>query len=250
MRSRAVSLVFALFMCCLLFACSKPPAESTATSQATPDNMASPAAPPAASTQSVPPPASTDTAANTAPSTPPETKMAEAPPEPIVIPSGTTVSVRMGETVSAKTAQVGQTFTASLASPISVGGKTVIPSGATASGTVVGAKGQGRFKGEGSLTLNLTSITVNGTSRAISTSDYTSVVKGKGKRTATMIGGGTGVGALIGGLAGGGKGAAIGAIAGAGAGTAGTAYTGNKDAVVPAESVISFRMTQSLKIRP
>jgi len=50
-------------------------------------------------------------------------------------------------------------------------------------------------------------------------------------------------------LAGGGKGAAIGAIAGAGAGTAGTAYTGNKDIVLPAESAVSFKLEQPLEIK-
>jgi hypothetical protein len=64
-----------------------------------------------------------------------------------------------------------------------------------------------------------------------------------------MVGGGAGLGALIGGLAGGGKGAAIGAIAGAGAGTAGTAYTGNKDVVLPAESAVSFKLEQPLEIK-
>jgi hypothetical protein len=57
------------------------------------------------------------------------------------------------------------------------------------------------------------------------------------------------LGALIGGLAGGGKGAAIGALAGAGAGTAGTAYTGNKDIVLPAESAVSFKLEQPLEIK-
>ncbi len=51
-----------------------------------------------------------------------------------------------------------------------------------------------------------------------------------------MIGGGAGGGALIGGLAGGGKGALIGGLIGAGAGTAGAAFTGNKDVVIPSES--------------
>jgi uncharacterized protein YcfJ len=73
--------------------------------------------------------------------------------------------------------------------------------------------------------------------------------KGKGKRSAVMIGGGAGLGALIGGLTGGGKGAAIGAAAGAGAGTAGTAFTGNKNIELPAESTISFSLTQPLQMR-
>jgi hypothetical protein len=73
--------------------------------------------------------------------------------------------------------------------------------------------------------------------------------KGKGKRTAVMAGGGAALGALIGGLAGGGKGAAIGAAAGAGAGTGGAAFTGNKDIVIPAESAVSFTLSQPLQLR-
>jgi len=69
-------------------------------------------------------------------------------------------------------------------------------------------------------------------------------------RNAELIGGGAGLGALIGGLAGHGKGAVIGAAAGAGAGTAGAAATGKKDASVPAETALSFRLTSALQIQP
>jgi hypothetical protein len=64
-----------------------------------------------------------------------------------------------------------------------------------------------------------------------------------------MIGGGAGGGALIGGLAGGGKGALIGAALGAGAGTAGSAYTGEKEIVLPAESALSFKLTEPVTIK-
>jgi hypothetical protein len=97
--------------------------------------------------------------------------------------------------------------------------------------------------------VKLTSVNVNGTDQPIETSSVMRTQSGKGKRTATMVGGGAGLGALIGGLAGGGKGAAIGALAGAGAGTAGTAFTGNKDIVLPAETALSFKLDQPLNLK-
>ena len=78
---------------------------------------------------------------------------------------------------------------------------------------------------------------------------FTQTTKGKGKRTGVLIGGGAGVGAAIGAIAGGGKGAAIGALAGGGAGTAGSAYTGNKEIVLPAESAVAFALKAPLTIR-
>lgn len=82
----------------------------------------------------------------------------------------------------------------------------------------------------------------------VNVSSYEKEQKGKGKRTAAMVGGGAGGGALIGGLAGGGKGALIGGLIGAGAGTAGAAFTGNKDVVIPSESTISFHLTAPVSV--
>lgn len=159
-------------------------------------------------------------------------------PKVYTVPAGTAIVVRTGATISAKDNNVGDAFNGSLVQPIVVNGVTLVPAGTSVSGTVIAAKGQGRFKGAGDL-----GITVNTVGPyQVNTSDYEKVQKGKGKRTAGMIGGGAGLGALIGGLAGGGKGAAIGALAGAGAGTAGAAYTGNKNVIIPAESVIRFTL--------
>ena len=165
------------------------------------------------------------------------------------LPAGTIITVRLGHAVGSKISSSDDHFSATVAKPVQVGGKTVVPAGAEASGRVVEAVPQGRFKGAAVLRLVLESVTVNGEARDVKTSSVSRSLKGKGKRTATLIGGGAGAGALIGGLAGGGKGALIGAAAGAGAGTAGAAYTGNKEIVLPAESILSFTLTEPITIK-
>ena len=236
MRSRALYLL-SVFLLLTLVACSSKPADTASNSAsqntAAPSNaaggnaMSSPAAPAA----SAPAPAAP-----------------EPQSQPLVVPAGTTLTVRLGESVGSKISSPGQSFSATLASPVTVDGNTVIPAGASARGTVVDAKPLGRFKGGAILELRLNSITVNGSEQRIKTSAVTRTLKGKGKRTAVMAGGGTALGAIIGGLAGGGKGAAIGAAAGAGAGTGGAAFTGNKEIVLPAESALSFRLTSPLEV--
>ena len=171
-------------------------------------------------------------------------------PQPIVVPTGTALTVRVGQALGSKTSQSGQTFIATLAQPVSVEGMTVIPAGSTVSGTVVTAKEKGKFKGEGELALALTSITVKGHTHTIQTSVLDNTTKGKGKRTAYTTGGGAAGGALIGGLAGGGKGAGIGALVGAGAGLVGGAMTGNKQIEIPAESALTFRLSAPLTLPP
>jgi hypothetical protein len=161
------------------------------------------------------------------------------------VPAGTIVSVRLGETLGSKVSQSGQNFDATLAEPLVVEEKEVIPAGAGAHGVVVDAKPLGRFKGAASLQIALTSIK----DYNVQTASVNRSAKGKGKRTAVMIGGGAGAGALIGALAGGGKGAAIGALVGGGAGTAGAAFTGNKDIVLPAETVVSFKLLQPIEVK-
>lgn len=175
---------------------------------------------------------------------------APPPPQPIVVPAGTTLTVRVGQALSSKTSQTGQTFLATLAQPVSTGGIAAIPAGSTVSGTVLTAKAKGKIKGEGELSLALTSVTVKGHTYKIQTAALSSTSKGKGKRTAATTGGGAAGGALIGGIAGGGKGAAIGALIGGGAGFIGGAATGNKQIEIPVESALSFQLSAPLTLPP
>jgi hypothetical protein len=170
-------------------------------------------------------------------------------PKEVTLPAGTAVTVRLSSAVGSDLSAKGDHFSATVATPVQLGGKVVLPAGAEALGRVVDAVPQGRFKGAAVLRLVLETVTANNNSYDVQTSFVSRSQKGKGKRTAAMIGGAAGGGALIGGLAGGGKGALIGAALGAGAGTAGAAYTGEKEIVLPAESMLSFKLTEPLTIK-
>jgi len=172
-----------------------------------------------------------------------------AAPQVTTVPAGTVLTVRMGQSVGSKTSSPGESFTATVAQPVERDGVVLIPAGAEATGTVAEAAPLGRFKGGAKLRLVLDSITVDGKRHDIKTTGIARAATGKGKRTGAMVGGGAGLGALIGGLAGGGKGAAIGALAGAGAGTAGAAYTGNKDIIIPAETALSFKLLEPVQVK-
>ena len=167
----------------------------------------------------------------------------------ITVPAGRVLTVRLANEVGSKISQPGQTFGGSLARAVEVEGQVVIPAGARVQGVVVDAKAMGHFAGGALLSLKLDSVHVNGEQLPVHTATLTQTLKGKGKRTGVLVGGGAGLGAVIGGIAGGGKGAAIGALAGGGAGTAGSAYTGNKEIVLPAESAVAFTLRAPLKIR-
>jgi hypothetical protein len=170
-------------------------------------------------------------------------------PKPIMVPAGTEIAVTVDQPVSSKDSNSGDHFDASLAEPVVVGDKVVIPKGAKAAGTVTDAKSAGRFKGNAAITVTLSSIRVSGQEYELRTTEVTEAGKGRGKRTAVGAGGGAVVGGLIGALAGGGKGAAIGAGAGAGAGTAGTALTGNRDITIAAETRLRFKLQDPLEIK-
>src|SRR5215831_2398788 len=170
-------------------------------------------------------------------------------PKPLVVPADTVISVVLDQTISSKTANSGDKFSATIESPVEIEGKVAIPKGARADGVVKEAKAAGRFKGASALVLELTSITVSGKDYEVQTSSATMSRKGKGKRTAAMIGGGAAGGAAIGAVAGGGKGAAIGALIGAAAGTGGAGLTGNRDITLESETPLDFKLLHPVKIR-
>lgn len=230
------------------------PAQTAAQSPQQPSASGQPAAPAAdqsTSSGAGQPSASAPAAAQTAQTNGQAAAPApQAPPPPAVIqlPAGTQLRVRLDSDLSSGTSHPGDSFRATVADDVVVNGQTIIPRSARAEGTVVDAKSLGHFKGGALLSVRLEQVRTRWGRYPVATSTIDRAEKGKGKRSAGFIGGGTAFGALIGGLAGGGKGAAIGALAGGGAGTAGTAFTGNKQIVLPAETLLTFRLEHSVRI--
>jgi hypothetical protein len=173
----------------------------------------------------------------------------KAEARPLIVPADTVITVVLDQAISSKTAAAGQTFTATVRAPVEVDGRLAIPKGSSAIGTIKDAKSAGRFKGGAILSLTLTSVNVHGHEHQIQTTSPTESSTGKGKRTAAMVGGGAGGGAVIGGVAGGGKGALIGGLIGAAAGTGGAGLTGNRDITLAAETPLTFKLLEPLEIR-
>ena len=171
-------------------------------------------------------------------------------PVEVRVPAGTSLAIRVDQRISVKSSRPGDTFTGEVVSPVLASdGNPLIPKGAEVRGRVDAAHKRGHFKGSSVLELRLTAIRLHGQEYPVETADLAQSKKGKGKRSAAMIGGGAGLGMLVGGLAGGGTGLLIGGLAGGGAGTAAAGLTGNRDLVIPAESVVHFKLAQDLVVR-
>ena len=167
---------------------------------------------------------------------------------PVTIPEQTALRVTISHSIASNTTEPGEHFSAIVADPVVVNGKTVIPHGAEVIGRIVDAHASGWFHGRARLNLVLESVDVNGKSYAIHTARAARLGGAHRNRDVALLGGGAGGGALIGALAAGGKGALIGAPIGAGAGAAGLLLTGRKDIRIPAETSLTFRLTEPVAI--
>ncbi len=165
-------------------------------------------------------------------------------PADVNIPAGSELAIRINENISVKHTEPGTPFDGEVVEPwVDANGRVILPKGTPVGGIVDESHRRGHFKGRSVLELRLTSLTLNGQQYPLNTRDLRESKKGKGKRSAAFIGGGSGLGMLIGGIASGGTGLLIGGLAGGGAGTAAAGLTGNRDLDIPAESIVHFRLT-------
>jgi outer membrane biosynthesis protein TonB len=235
----------------------QPPAQAAA-----PVPLPAPAPPPIAPKKASPKPAAKPAPIERpevahqapAPQPAPAPAAAPAPPPPpafktVTIPAGTTIPVRMTQTLDSATTQQGQSFSGTVATDVMADGLVAIRQGTGVTGRVSAVQEAAHYKGSSLLTVELVSINRNGDSLAVSAEPYSVQGKGRGKNTAAKVGGGAAIGAIIGAIAGGGKGAAIGSAAGAGVGAGANTITRGEQVQIPSESLVNFQITNTLAVR-
>jgi hypothetical protein len=171
-----------------------------------------------------------------------------APPAPrqprsAVIPAGTMITVRLRESLSAERSSPDDPFQATLDAPLIVDGLVIAERGSALRGRIAEAERSGRVKGKAHLALELTQLsTSDGQKVDIKTETFRREAESSVKSDVAKAGVAAGLGAVIGAIAGGGKGAAIGTVVGGAAGTGGVLATRGKDATLPSETRITFRL--------
>jgi hypothetical protein len=168
----------------------------------------------------------------------------------VTIPAGTTLAVRLVDAIDSEKNQPGETFRATLNSPLAVEGEIAIPAGYDVEGHLVDVKSAGKFAGQSVVILQLDRISAGGKSYSIQTDQYKRQGSSRGKNTAEKVGAGAAIGAIIGGIAGGGKGAGIGAAAGGGLGGGVQAATKGQQIKIPSETVLNFTLQNPLTVIP
>ncbi len=174
------------------------------------------------------------------------------PPAPVkvTVEAGTSLAIRLVDSLDSETATQGQTFRATLDSPVAVDGEVVIPEGYDVQGHVVEVQSAGKFQGRSVLALQLDRIQVGSKHYSISTTPYRKEGSSRTKNTVAKVGAGSVIGAIIGGIAGGGKGAGIGAAAGGGIGGGVQAATKGQQINLPSETVLTFSLQAPLTVTP
>jgi len=179
----------------------------------------------------------------------PQSAPPDIPPDELVVPAGTVLTVEVRDYLSSNKNSPGDSFVGMLRQPLVVDGWVVARPGQTVMGQVISANNAGRVKGTSDLAIELTEmVLVDGHQAPI----LTKMVKSSGgeshKEDATAIAGVAALGTVIGAAVGGGKGALIGAGIGAGAATAGVLSTRGKAAEVYPEGTLAFRLDAPLVV--
>jgi hypothetical protein len=172
-------------------------------------------------------------------------------PKTIELPAGTPVALTLQTTLSTKTANVGDRFTAVVSAPVSREGEVLIPAGAEVEGRVILAEQPGKASGRGRLQLAYESVSFDGRSYELGSRSQIYESKSGTGKDAAMIGGGAVAGGVVGGILGGSAGdAAKGAVVGGAAGTAASLMTRGPQLELERGTTLRFTLDRTIMVRP
>jgi BON domain len=169
-------------------------------------------------------------------------------PRQVTIPAGSTVTIRMIDSVDSSVNEAGEIFHASLDAPLVVDNEVAVPKGADVYVRLVSSSNAGRMTGKSELHLELIKLEFHGQSYPLVSGTYSLSGSSRTKGTAEKVGGGAILGTLLGAIAGGGKGAAIGAGVGAAGGGVWQASTRGKEVRVASETKLDFQLDQPVTV--
>jgi hypothetical protein len=169
-------------------------------------------------------------------------------PKKFIIDQGTQVTVRLIDPIDSEKNQTGETFRATLNTPLTSDGEEAVPAGIELTGHLVSVKSAGKFAGQSEVVMQLDSLSSGGKTYNVQTDQYRKTGSSRGKNTAEKVGGGAIIGGIIGAIAGGGKGAAIGSAAGAGVGGGVQAATKAQQIKLPSETVLNFTLQSPVTV--
>jgi biotin carboxyl carrier protein len=188
------------------------------------------------------------------PSASPSAAAPSAPPASRSLSAGTTISASTTAEVSSAKNKVGDTVTATVASDIKDNaGRVVIPAGSEVVLKVTAIKeSENKRDKTGTLTLQPTSVTVNGTSHPVSARIDSVGTQLQGRKTGAgdiaKPAAGAAVGAVVGRVLGGStKGAIIGGVLGGAVGAQRAVETKDRDVVLPEGTTVVLVLEQPFK---
>lgn len=181
----------------------------------------------------------------------PAAPAATVPParQPVVVPAGTQLSIEFTETITTRSARIGDAVRARLAAPLEAGGRTVAAAGAEVRGRVTDVfSGSREIGGTPRLSLAFSELVLANGAVAPIAGDFVQQGARESGRDAAKIAGGAIIGAVIGHQVDDDKGKVIGGLLGAGAGAAIAKRTGG-DLEVPAGTVAGFVLNTPIEMK-
>ena len=168
--------------------------------------------------------------------------------QPVIIPSGALLRVRLNHALSSNRSQPGSVFDGTIINDVVANGFVAIPRGATVQGRVIDAKSSGAVSGRGEMSIQLSHVTLGGKVYPLTSDVWAHNGTDKTMESINKALGIGAVGAIIGAIAGGGKGAAIGGGVGAAAGLGSSAASGDRQVFIPAEAIVVFHTTAETSV--